>query len=163
MYKLLLFLLIGLLVPSLGIFQRNQFLRENFSLYPSNVQAAPEKKLVRDGMECKKLTCGYDGVKWGTDLSKDKGFVVVPNKTPFQLASAVTYESPSHTNVILEGRNIIRAEKVTFVCLKGKLSALSIIVKSGKTDEVPQSFFFIANAAKELYGEPTSGSIHNFK
>lgn len=110
--------------------------------------------------EQEKLTYGYDGVKWGTDLSKNKDFVTVPNKTPIQFVYAVAYESPSHTNVILEGRNLIRAEKVTFVCLKGKFSAVSIVVKSGQSDEVPQSFFLTASHAKELYGEPTSGSIH---
>lgn len=107
-----------------------------------------------------KLTYGYDGVKWGAALSKNKDFVTVPNKTLIQFVDAVAYESPSHTNVIFEGRNLISAEKVIFVCLKGKFSAVSIVVKSGQNDEVPQSFFLIAKYAKELYGEPTSGSIY---
>ncbi len=110
--------------------------------------------------EQEKLTYGYDGVKWGTDLSKNKDFVTVPNKTYIQWANAVAYESPSHTNVILGEETLSVPKKVTFICIKGKLAAVSIVVKSGQNDDVPQSFFLIARYAKELYGEPTSGSIY---
>lgn len=105
-----------------------------------------------------KLTYGYNGVKWGTDLSKNTDFISVQN-TWLQLPGAVAYESKKHKNVILEGKNMITAEKLLFICIKGKFAVVPIVVKSGQNDEVPQSFFFLAHNIKNLYGEPTSGSI----
>lgn len=121
-----------------------------FTLFFSQALATTEKE---------KLTYGYNGVKWGTELSKNKSFHKVKNNSPIQFIFAEAYESPSNVHVVLEGQKLISAEKVQFICLKGKLAAISIIVKAGDNDDATAAFFTMTNYAKKLYGEPTSGSI----
>ena len=97
---------------------------------------------------------GYSGYKWGTDVSKQPGFVKVSNSTPFQFQNTIVYKHTGDDTIVLNGRRIIRAEEILYVVINGKLEVVYTVI-SRSNPKMVQDFYFLKSSLEDYYGKPS--------